>query len=39
MRGLMKLAGGNHLHEMNVDAFLAQAEEYERRAGTCATPC
>ncbi|MCF3964147.1 M48 family metallopeptidase, partial [Streptomyces fuscigenes] len=30
MRGLMKVAGGNHLHEMNVDAFLAQAEEYER---------
>lgn len=29
MRGLMKLAGGNHLHAMNVDAFLAQAEEYE----------
>ncbi|MGP3686005.1 M48 family metallopeptidase [Streptomyces sp. IBSNAI002] len=29
MRGLMKLAGGNHIHEMNVDAFLAQAEEYE----------
>jgi Zn-dependent protease with chaperone function len=29
MRGLMKLAGGNHLHEMNVDAFLRQAEEYE----------
>ncbi|OII59858.1 peptidase M48 [Streptomyces sp. CC53] len=29
MRGLMKLAGGHHLHEMNVDAFLAQAEEYE----------
>lgn len=29
MRGLMKLAGGNHLHQMNVDAFLAQAEEYE----------
>ena len=29
MRGLMKLAGGNHLHEMNVDAFLEQAEEYE----------
>ncbi|MGY1435705.1 M48 family metallopeptidase [Streptomyces reniochalinae] len=29
MRGLMKLAGGNHLHEMNVDAFLAQAKEYE----------
>jgi hypothetical protein len=25
----MKLAGGNHLHEMNVDSFLAQAEEYE----------
>ncbi|RSS81095.1 M48 family metallopeptidase [Streptomyces sp. WAC06614] len=30
MRGLMKIAGGNHLHEMNVDAFLAQAEEYEQ---------
>ena len=29
MRGLMKLAGGNHLHSMNVDSFLAQAEEYE----------
>ncbi|MGW9255382.1 M48 family metallopeptidase [Streptomyces albidoflavus] len=29
MRGLMKMAGGNHLHEMNTDAFLAQAEEYE----------
>ncbi|MCK1795865.1 M48 family metallopeptidase [Streptomyces sp. XM4193] len=29
MRALMKIAGGNHLHEMNVDAFLAQAEEYE----------
>jgi Zn-dependent protease with chaperone function len=29
MRSLMKLAGGNHLHEMNVDAFLEQAEEYE----------
>lgn len=29
MRGLMKLAGGNHLHEMNVDAFLQQADEYE----------
>lgn len=29
MRGLMKLAGGHHLHEMNVDAFLEQAEEYE----------
>ncbi|MGI5337960.1 M48 family metallopeptidase [Streptomyces sp. CA-181903] len=29
LRGLMKLAGGNHLHEMNVDAFLAQAAEYE----------
>ena len=29
MRGLMKLAGGNHLHRMNVDAFLAQADEYE----------
>jgi Zn-dependent protease with chaperone function len=30
MRGLMKLAGGNHLHEMNVDAFLQQAEEYDK---------
>ncbi|MFI5757131.1 M48 family metallopeptidase [Streptomyces sp. NPDC051569] len=29
MRGLMKVAGGNHLHEMNVDAFLEQAAEYE----------
>jgi Zn-dependent protease with chaperone function len=29
MRALMKIAGGNHLHEMNVDAFLKQAEEYE----------
>ncbi|MEE1938152.1 M48 family metallopeptidase [Streptomyces sp. TRM 70361] len=29
MRGLMKIAGGNHLHQMNVDAFLKQAEEYE----------
>ncbi|MDT0447110.1 M48 family metallopeptidase [Streptomyces johnsoniae] len=29
VRGLMKLAGGNHLHEMNVDAFLEQADEYE----------
>ncbi|MEV0776871.1 M48 family metallopeptidase [Streptomyces sp. NPDC050433] len=29
MRGLMKIAGGNHLHEMNVDAFLEQAAEYE----------
>ncbi|WP_420782799.1 M48 family metallopeptidase [Streptomyces sp. LPB2020-019-1HS] len=29
LRGLMKLAGGHHLHEMNVDAFLRQAEEYE----------
>lgn len=30
LRVLMKLAGGNHLHEMNTDAFLEQAEEYER---------
>ncbi|WP_338320884.1 M48 family metallopeptidase [Streptomyces lonarensis] len=30
LRGLMKLAGGNNLHQMNVDAFLKQAEEYER---------
>ncbi|MFE9250322.1 M48 family metallopeptidase [Streptomyces sp. NPDC007088] len=29
MRGLMKIAGGNHLHEMNTEAFLKQAEEYE----------
>ncbi|MEU6574019.1 M48 family metallopeptidase [Streptomyces sp. NPDC046805] len=29
MRGLMKMAGGNHLHEMNVDAFLKQAEEFD----------
>ncbi|NJQ13835.1 M48 family metallopeptidase [Streptomyces bohaiensis] len=29
LRGLMKLAGGNNLHHMNVDAFLKQAEEYE----------
>lgn len=29
MRGLMKIAGGNHLHQMNVDAFLEQADEYE----------
>lgn len=29
MRTLMKVAGGNHLHQMNVDAFLEQAEEYE----------
>ncbi|MFI6443560.1 M48 family metallopeptidase [Kitasatospora sp. NPDC050543] len=30
MRGLMKLAGGHQLGEMNVDAFLEQAEEYEK---------
>ncbi|WP_042402989.1 M48 family metallopeptidase [Streptacidiphilus carbonis] len=30
MRGLMKLAGGHHLHEMNTDAFLEQADEYDR---------
>lgn len=30
MRGLMKLAGGPYLHEMNTDAFLEQAEEYDR---------
>ncbi|AXI77536.1 M48 family metallopeptidase [Peterkaempfera bronchialis] len=30
MRGLMKLAGGHHLAEMNVDAFIEQAEEYEK---------
>ncbi|MBV2153954.1 M48 family metallopeptidase [Kitasatospora sp. SUK 42] len=30
MRALMKLAGGHNLGEMNVDAFLEQAEEYEK---------
>ncbi|GAA2154501.1 M48 family metallopeptidase [Kitasatospora kazusensis] len=30
MRALMKLAGGHNLAEMNVDAFLEQAEEYEQ---------
>ncbi|WP_200259679.1 M48 family metallopeptidase [Streptomyces sp. HSG2] len=29
LRGLMKIAGGNHLDEMNVDAFLEQADAYE----------
>ena len=29
VRTLMKLAGGSHLHEMDVDAFLEQADEYE----------
>ncbi|WP_078900461.1 M48 family metallopeptidase [Streptomyces sp. SBT349] len=29
IRALMKLAGGNHLSEMNTDAFLEQADEYE----------
>ncbi|CAM5251033.1 M48 family metallopeptidase [Streptomyces hirsutus] len=33
----MKIAVG-HLHEMNVDAFLEQAEEYEAGA-TSETPC
>lgn len=28
-RSLMKLAGGAHLAEMNVDAFMEQAEEYD----------
>jgi Zn-dependent protease with chaperone function len=28
LRCLMKAAGGSHLHEMNTDAFLAQAAEY-----------
>ncbi len=28
LRALMKLAGGAHLHEMNVAEFLAQAEEF-----------
>ncbi|MFF2076523.1 M48 family metallopeptidase [Kitasatospora sp. NPDC058162] len=30
MRALMKLAGGHNLAEMNVDAFLEQAEEYDK---------
>ncbi|MFJ8475801.1 M48 family metallopeptidase [Kitasatospora sp. NPDC094011] len=30
MRALMKLAGGHNLAELNVDAFLEQAEEYEK---------
>ncbi|RAJ34440.1 Zn-dependent protease with chaperone function [Kitasatospora sp. SolWspMP-SS2h] len=30
MRSLMKLAGGAHLSEMNVDAFLEQAAEYDK---------
>ncbi|MBV6703254.1 M48 family metallopeptidase [Kitasatospora aureofaciens] len=30
MRALMKLAGGHNLAEMNVDAFLEQADEYEK---------
>ncbi|MFF2662168.1 M48 family metallopeptidase [Kitasatospora sp. NPDC058032] len=30
MRALMKLAGGHNLAEMNVDAFLEQAAEYEK---------
>ena len=29
LRALMKLAGGSRLHEMDQEAFLAQAEEYE----------
>jgi Zn-dependent protease with chaperone function len=29
MRALMKLAGGSRLHEMNVEAFLDQAREYD----------
>jgi Zn-dependent protease with chaperone function len=30
LRGLMKLAGGHHLGQMNIDAFLEQAEEYDK---------
>ncbi|MFD7640897.1 M48 family metallopeptidase [Kitasatospora sp. NPDC059795] len=30
MRGLMKLAGGANMAEMNVDAFLEQAAEYDK---------
>jgi len=29
MRALMKLAGGTRLHEMNIEAFLEQAREYD----------
>jgi Zn-dependent protease with chaperone function len=29
MRALMKLAGGSRLHEMNIEAFLEQAKEYD----------
>nr|WP_239127095.1 M48 family metallopeptidase [Planobispora siamensis] len=29
LRALMKLAGGSHLHEMNIEAFLDQAREYD----------
>lgn len=29
MRALMKLAGGTRLHEMNIEAFLDQAREYD----------
>jgi Zn-dependent protease with chaperone function len=29
MRALMKLAGGSRLHEMNIEAFLDQAREYD----------
>jgi Zn-dependent protease with chaperone function len=30
LRALMKLAGGSHLHEMDVDEFMLQAAEYAR---------
>ncbi len=29
LRALMKLAGGSRLHEMNIEAFLDQAREYD----------
>ena len=29
LRALMKLAGGSRLHEMNIEAFLEQAREYD----------
>ena len=39
MRGLMKIAGGNHLHEMNVDAFLRAGRGVRGGRATCATRC
>ncbi|MET7637895.1 M48 family metallopeptidase [Streptomyces sp. NPDC005438] len=33
LRTMMKLAGGNHLHQMNIESFIKQAEEYEKANG------